>query len=590
MPVLGVMRGRGLAAAALLGAAALAAPACDGDDDSRPKPPPSNNTGSTSVGPGGGGQGGDGQGGDGQGGDGQGGGGGGGSTLCGDALVGAGEQCDGANLDGQSCEALGFEAGELTCTLDCIFDASACTSPEQCQDGLDNDADGGADCEDPECAAACADACAAPVVLPDGASVPGDTTGHAPLALPASCADPTQPGPGVVYQITTAHPGFLELELSESSGADLVLSVRSACGGGEVACTNTVTGVGSIEKLSLPVMQGETLFLVVSGPEAAEFTLGAASRTPMCGDGIQDQGETCDDANPDSGDGCSDECTLEATEVEPNGSAASANTYAAPFFGAIDPLGDVDVISVNLPSGPTSLRVETADVNSAACFENQLDSVIEILDAAGATVLASDNDSGIGRCARAVAPALAAGNYLVRVKSGGQSPAFPYRLDVTLIPDVCGDGAVTPGEQCDDGNTAAGDGCSASCQIELDEVEPNDTSAQANGYAPGWVAQVSPSGDVDVVEVSVPGPASTLKASVGDAGTGACAMNQLDSFVEILAANGSTVLASDDDTGAGYCSFAEATGLAAGTYFVRVKSAPFQPNATFLYSLALTVQ
>jgi fibro-slime domain-containing protein len=36
----------------------------------------------------------------------------------------------------------------------------------------------------------------------------------------------------------------------------------------------------------------------------------------------------------------------------------------------------------------------------------------------------------------------------------------------------CGDGVIQPGEQCDDGNTASGDGCSASCQIETGFVCP----------------------------------------------------------------------------------------------------------------------
>jgi cysteine-rich repeat protein len=31
---------------------------------------------------------------------------------------------------------------------------------------------------------------------------------------------------------------------------------------------------------------------------------------------------------------------------------------------------------------------------------------------------------------------------------------------------VCGDGAVHPGEQCDDGNTTDGDGCSSTCVVE----------------------------------------------------------------------------------------------------------------------------
>lgn len=36
-----------------------------------------------------------------------------------------------------------------------------------------------------------------------------------------------------------------------------------------------------------------------------------------------------------------------------------------------------------------------------------------------------------------------------------------------LLEDVCGDGVVTGGEQCDDANNTPGDGCSAFCQIEI---------------------------------------------------------------------------------------------------------------------------
>lgn len=43
-------------------------------------------------------------------------------------------------------------------------------------------------------------------------------------------------------------------------------------------------------------------------------------------------------------------------------------------------------------------------------------------------------------------------------------------IRVTLIPIIgmgeCGDGTFSPDEQCEDGNTAAGDGCSASCRTE----------------------------------------------------------------------------------------------------------------------------
>ncbi len=43
--------------------------------------------------------------------------------------------------------------------------------------------------------------------------------------------------------------------------------------------------------------------------------------------------------------------------------------------------------------------------------------------------------------------------------------AFRY-LFVDAYDDRCGDGAISPREECDDGNTANGDGCSATCGIE----------------------------------------------------------------------------------------------------------------------------
>ncbi|WP_437730842.1 DUF4215 domain-containing protein [Sorangium sp. So ce1335] len=48
--------------------------------------------------------------------------------------------------------------------------------------------------------------------------------------------------------------------------------------------------------------------------------------------------------------------------------------------------------------------------------------------------------------------------------------AGPYTLDFVFVPAICGDGAVSKPEECDDGNTAGGDGCSAECTLELDDA------------------------------------------------------------------------------------------------------------------------
>jgi cysteine-rich repeat protein len=49
-------------------------------------------------------------------------------------------------------------------------------------------------------------------------------------------------------------------------------------------------------------------------------------------------------------------------------------------------------------------------------------------------------------------------------------------------PITCGDGIISAGETCDDGNNLDGDGCDALCQIEnvIAEIEPNGSVAEAD--------------------------------------------------------------------------------------------------------------
>jgi beta-lactamase superfamily II metal-dependent hydrolase len=90
-----------------------------------------------------------------------------GKPFCGDGLVKGGEMCDGADLDGQSCVSLGYDAGTLACDLGCGFDTSGCLSLAfSCGDGL---VTGFEECEpsdDGACPGACSDHCACPSVSP----------------------------------------------------------------------------------------------------------------------------------------------------------------------------------------------------------------------------------------------------------------------------------------------------------------------------------------------------------------------------------------------------------------------------------------
>ncbi len=49
---------------------------------------------------------------------------------------------------------------------------------------------------------------------------------------------------------------------------------------------------------------------------------------------------------------------------------------------------------------------------------------------------------------------------------------------------ICGSGYIDSGEQCDDGNTVSGDGCSAICQVETGYVcvrEPSNCTVVEEG-------------------------------------------------------------------------------------------------------------
>lgn len=66
--------------------------------------------------------------------------GGGGEAQCGDGVVEGSEQCDGEDLNGQSCEDVGnYIGGTLGCDTDCTFDTSLCTVSLDCGNGVIDD-------------------------------------------------------------------------------------------------------------------------------------------------------------------------------------------------------------------------------------------------------------------------------------------------------------------------------------------------------------------------------------------------------------------------------------------------------------------
>lgn len=57
------------------------------------------------------------------------------TAICGDEMIVGNEACDSENLDGKSCETLGFYGGTLACDDDCTLDRSSCETAGRCGDG-----------------------------------------------------------------------------------------------------------------------------------------------------------------------------------------------------------------------------------------------------------------------------------------------------------------------------------------------------------------------------------------------------------------------------------------------------------------------
>jgi len=220
-----------------------------------------------------------------------------------------------------------------------------------------------------------------------------------------------------------------------------------------------------------------------------------------------------------------------------------------------------------------------------------------VRNAAGASLITDTND-GPEECGRispglnTTARALAAGTYYVDVTAAaGRTATYTLTVEV-LAPTVCANYLLDTGEQCDDGNAASGDGCSASCQLERTEAEANNAFSTANllrAGAPSTIGASIGTADEDWFRVVV-GAGQSLTIVTHGGGIDECGSDS-DTVVDLLGPDGSTVLATDDDDGPGVCSTidrAQAAGLAAGTYYIRVR--PYWSNRTFPYVLSIRVE
>lgn len=172
-------------------------------------------------------------------------------------------------------------------------------------------------------------------------------------------------------------------------------------------------------------------------------------------------------------------------ETEPNNTEATASAIACGqnLGGILDPAGDLDFWTF-------SVIEQTAITAEVVCGTG--DSLLDLYDA-GSTLLASSDDEGPGLCSL-ISTLVPAGTYYLRVRDFGDNSVMPYTLNLQCVEVPV-----------------------------VDEVEPNDDSANANAISCGTPLRgiISSPTDVDfwvnteivalsLVSVRVDTPTSSL--------------------------------------------------------------------------------
>lgn len=236
-------------------------------------------------------------------------------SYCGDVIIDTDEECDRSSLAGNSCASIGYTNGTLTCGSDCLFDVSACTvCGNGVAEGTDSSSLGyetcdGTDLRGNDCIAVgqaqgslrCGSTCGWDVSgctgegqsCGDGVVDPGEECDDGNNTVSDNCPD----GPAGTCQYARCGDGFMHV------GVELCDDGNNT---NEDNCPDGVNGT------CLPAFCGDGHLHI--GAETCD-----PSMDPMCnpdcqtycGDGVRQQNydEACDDGNNVDGDGCYSDCS-----------------------------------------------------------------------------------------------------------------------------------------------------------------------------------------------------------------------------------------------------------------------------------------
>jgi fibro-slime domain-containing protein len=178
-------------------------------------------------------------------------------------------------------------------------------------------------------------------------------------------------------------------------------------------------------------------------------------QAPRCGDGVVSsaQGEVCDDGNVNDGDGCSGNCKVKGAGCSCVPGSLCKCPVIACGNGTVE--GNEQCDDGNTKAGDGCSATCTVEEHYACPFSN----APCVPDCGDGYVFAPMEQCDPGMKGTNIADACSS---TCKWNPGWVCTGDPPSCRQT----TCGDGKVEGSEGCDDGNTAPGDGCSPGCRIE----------------------------------------------------------------------------------------------------------------------------
>lgn len=419
------------------------------------------------------------------------------ASGCGDGVVGASEQCDDGNqVDTDDCR--------TGCTLNVCGDGALDTQGDRtdtCDDGNDSSGDDcvavSGQCRPARCGDGHVDGQGPHVeTCDDGNDAQGDECRddcQGKAACGNGVADPgEQCDPGAAMQDTAdcdrdctvprCGDGHRNAGASEACDPGSMGTVAGSTATCNHDCTVPACGDGLVNRAFTP-MNGAVPEQCDDGNTAPDDGCSAVCRIESCGNGVVESGnhEQCDDGNGTDTDGCRNNCQLprcgdglastpplEVCDTNGDSPTCNANcTTPACGDGRVNPLFTPDGGSG--PEACDDANTVAGDGCSALCgIEGCGDGAV----AADAGEQCDDGNALDTDACRNNCQSARCGDGVVR--QGAEScdtAGNSASCDSDCTVPECGDGVVNAltlplAEQCEDGNTASGDGCSATCRLE----------------------------------------------------------------------------------------------------------------------------